>query len=87
MKALKFPEVNVMIAVTQQQYETLPAHIYQAPIDDNGTTATAVVACFELDEEELKQVKETGKIWLRIITDGPDLQPIGMTLLKPTEFK
>ena len=38
--------------------------------------------CFELDEEELEQVKETGKIYIKQLTFGKAMQPIGGSCLK-----
>nr|BDD47015.1 hypothetical protein 10 [Balneolaceae bacterium] len=74
MKAVEFDEVNVRIAEHQDEYETLPAHVGR-----NGV----VITCFELDEEEKKQVQETGKIYLSLMTFGQPLQPIGGSVLNP----
>lgn len=81
MKAVEFPEVNLRIAENQDEYETLPVHINT---EDPTVPATM---CFELDEAERKQVAETGQIWLTVLTFGQHFHPIGMTLLKPNNFK
>lgn len=80
MKAKEFPQVNVRIAEHQEEYETLPVHV------DMYDPATPATMCFELSEEEKKQVAETGQIWLTILTFGQPFHPIGMSCLKP-EFK
>ncbi|WP_372934960.1 hypothetical protein [Mariniphaga sediminis] len=77
MKALKFPEVNVMLAKDQPEYETLPVHV---DITDKTVPATM---CFELSEEEKNQVAETGQLWFTQLTFGGHFQPIRMSILKP----
>lgn len=77
MKAIEFPGVNVRIAEKQEEYETLPAYV------DQSQKSTPVLMCFKLDEDEMEQVKESGQIWLTILTFGGPLQPIGMKCLKP----
>jgi len=74
MKAIEFPEHNVKIAEHQDVYETLPAYANK----DEGT----IVYCFELDKEEIKQVRETGRIYLKQFTGNKAMQPIGMSCLK-----
>lgn len=80
MKAIEFPEVNVRIAEKQEEYETLPVHV---DMSDNRTKTTM---CFELDEEERKQVAETGRIWVQMLTFGYSFHPISMSFLKPEGF-
>lgn len=74
MIAKEFNQQNIVIAENQDEYESLPAFV-----SDDG----AVTCCFELDEAELKQVRETGKIWLTVLTFGKPLQPINTSLLNP----
>ena len=80
MKAIEFPEVNVRIAEKQEEYETLPVHV---DMSDNRTKTTM---CFELNEEEFKQVAETGRIWVQMLTFGYSFHPISMSFLKPEGF-
>lgn len=75
MKAVDFDQVNLKIAEHQDEYQTLPAHFDR----ESGT----VTACFELDEEELQQVKEDGKIYITLCTFGRPLQPIRSSVLNP----
>lgn len=77
MKAIEFPEVNVRIAENQQQYETLPVYI------DTEDPTTPTTMCIRLDHEEIKQVAETGLIWLTTLTFMQQFHPIKMSLLKP----
>jgi hypothetical protein len=77
MKAIEFQEVNLRIAENQPEYETLPVFI------DHSSPEYEATMCFELDDDEKKQVVETGKIWLRVLTFGKPFQPIGMSCLKP----
>lgn len=77
MKAVEFKECNVEIAKNQKEYKTLPAFVDK----EIGT----VTACFELNSDELKQVRRTNKIWLTLLTFNKPLQPIQMSLLNPFE--
>lgn len=74
MKAVEFPEANIKIAENQPEYETLPA--LHDP--DEGS----IVYCFQLSEEEKKQVIETGRIWIKQLTFNRPMQPIGTSCLK-----
>lgn len=81
MKAIEFTEVNVRIAENQPEYETLPASIHFNP--EYGMNEVTV--CFELDEEEKKQIAETGKIWFTVLQPLiADFRPIRMSVLKPS---
>lgn len=79
MKAIEFTGHNVKIAEDQPEYETLPALF--------NKQEGSMTFCFELDEPELEQVKKTGKIWIKQLTFGKALQPIGMSCLKEDNFK
>lgn len=80
MKAIEFPEVNVHIAENQPEYETLPVHVQ--PNED--FRMVQITACFELTEEEKKQVAETGQLWFTVLQPGgKPFHPIMMSTLKP----
>jgi hypothetical protein len=79
MKAIEFPEVNVRIAENQPEYETIPANIRQ----HEDTNLYEVAMCLRLDEEERKQVAETGRIWLTILQPTGNFNPIKTSFLKP----
>lgn len=70
MKAINFEEVNVLIAEDQPQYETLPAYYNQ----NEGS----ITSCFELTEEELEEVKRTGKIYYKQMLFGNPMQPMSL---------
>lgn len=74
MKAIEFKGHNVKIAENQPEYETLPALF--------NKQEGSMTFCFELDEQELEQVKKTGKIWIKQLTFGKAMQPIAGTVLK-----
>jgi hypothetical protein len=81
MKAVEFPEVNFRIAEKQEEYETLPVCL------DMSENAADAIMCFELDEDEKRQIAETGKIWLKVRTFGKPFQPIFGSVLKPENFE
>lgn len=81
MKAIEFPEVNVRIAENQPEYETLPVN---RTIREDAPYFSNVTMCFELDEEERKQVAETGQIWHTVLQPNDALfHPIRMSTVKP----
>lgn len=74
MKAVEFPQVNVHIGKDQPEYNTLPA--FRDPEDKT----TRVIACFELDDDEIGKLKETKKIWFSQTTFGYCMQPVLLTV-------
>lgn len=74
MKAKEFKEVNLRIAENQDEYETLPVH--------HDICDGTVLMCFELDDDEKKQIAETGEMWIKIKTFNMPLQPIAMFCTK-----
>lgn len=79
MTPKKFPEVNFTYAEDQPEYQPLPVHHAQ---DQAGT----VTSCWELSEEEIEVVKQTGVIYLRMLTFGQPLQPVYLTVDKEELF-
>lgn len=72
MKAIYFPEVNVELGKGQPEYNTLPVHV-----DKDGV----VVACFELDDEEIAQIIKSRKIWIQQLTFRRALQPFALIVV------
>ena len=70
MEAVNFKESNVVFAENQDEYKSLPAYI-----DNNGV----VVTCWKLSEEEIKNINETGRIYLETLTFNNPLQPVMLT--------
>lgn len=77
MKAKEFKEANVVYGENQPQYLPLPAH---------KTEEGQAIFCFELDEEERKQIAETGELWVSLLTFNKPLQPILLTTNKADLF-
>ncbi len=73
MKPIKFPEVNSSFAESQEQYITLPCHMTK-----NGV----VIACFELDETEIKNIVKNKKLWIHVLNGNAGLQPFMMFAVK-----
>ena len=80
MKAIEFSGVNLRIAEHQPEYETLPANVQP----DHLGIGLQVTMCFELDDEDKKQIAETGQIWLQILQPvGRNFNPLRMSIIKP----
>lgn len=73
MKARNFKQANVIYAKDQPEYMQLPGRV-------QGNTS---IFSFKLSEDEIKQVNETGTIYLKVMTFTQPLQPIGSNLLNP----
>ena len=69
MKPIQFKEQNIVYSKDDPNYMPLPAHRVEG--DPSGT----VICCWQLTEEERKQVAETGVLWHSIMTFGHPLQP------------
>lgn len=77
MKSIKFPEVNIALAENQEEYETLYVHL------DKEDSTQPMTACFELTDEQIKEIVETKKIWYTQLTFGNNFQPINMSTQNP----
>lgn len=88
MESVDFKQRNAEIAKDQPQYRTLFAHICERFINEYFREIHKTV-CFKLDPEELKQVNETGCIWLTQVSfrelphPAPAYTPIKCTTLNP----
>jgi hypothetical protein len=76
MELIAFKGQNIVYAKDQPQYRPMPAHRV-------GDEKDTVICCWELTEEEIKQVVETGKIWHSIMTFGGPLQPQHLSVENP----
>ena len=74
MKAVEFTEQNIVLGANQPQY--IPLHAYISPLSD-------MTVCFELDEDEVKQLQEDQRIFIRRLTFGHRAQPMFCTTRKP----
>lgn len=77
MKSVKFPEVNIHLAENQPEYETLYVHL------DKNDPQFPMTACFELTDEQIKEIVETRKIWFTQLTFGGSFQPINLSTQNP----
>ena len=78
MKAVPFLEQNIEIGKGQEDlYSILPANMNELDV------AVPVTFCMELDEEELKKVTESKKIWVTVYTFGQGFQPIRVETEQP----
>lgn len=67
MEPIKFDGANVVYGENQPEYMPLPAHR-----NENGD----VMTCWKLTDEEIKQVVESGCIWVGQLTFNQPLQPM-----------
>lgn len=74
MKAKEFEEVNIRIAESQPEYETLPAFHNK----DEGS----MTFCFALSQDEVNRIIATNEIWFKVLTFNRPLQPIAMSCNK-----
>ena len=75
MKIVKFDGWNVVYAKDQPGYLPLPAF---------RTEEGEVVSCWGLSFVERVKVLLTGRVWLSVLTFNKPLQPLLMTVDKPT---
>lgn len=91
MRAINFEQANIMLAESQEEYETLPIW---ADIDENKQPVRLddgklrdqmgqCVCCFELNKEEIDEIVKTGKIWFTQCTFWNAFQPINMSTQNP----
>ena len=76
MKAITFPEANINVAENQDEYQTLPAKVYN---DQFGE----VISCWQLSDEEMEQIKKTNCIWVSQLTFQKGVAPMMLMSEKP----
>lgn len=70
MKPIEFEGQTHVLAKDQKEYQPLPVFV------DLSKKQTPMVSCWQLTEEELKKIAETGVIWISQWTFGNHLQPL-----------
>lgn len=80
MQPIKFDKCNVVFGENQPEYMPLPAQRRGNP------TFGEILTCWKLSEEELQTIRETGVIWLSVLTYGNPLQPILISVEKPDVY-
>ena len=67
MKPINFKGANVVFGANQPEYISMPAYR-----KEKGEIWT----CWKLSPEDLKQIQETGVIWLSMLTFNQPLMPV-----------
>ena len=76
MIPVTFPECNVVLGMSQDEYAPLQA--YREP---GGQT----ICAFRLSPQELKEIMETRTLWISVLTLNQPFQPIGLSTQCPFE--
>lgn len=79
MEPVIFDSANVVYGANQPEYIPLPA-------EKRPGCSGEIVTCWELNQNEMKIIQETGKIWLSVLTFGQPLQPVLLTIDKPDVY-
>lgn len=100
MKAVDFPERNILLAEDQPEYETLPVYAdvlvaEESTVDEKGNLhnvekpyINSMTACFELSDEEIEELVRTRKLWYTQMLFGNQFQPVCLSTQNPfTEAK
>lgn len=61
-----FSEAQIVMAINQPEYQSLPVHVDQYAI---------ATSCWELTAAEIATIIKTKRIWIRQMTFGETLQP------------
>jgi len=80
MRAVAFPEANVVYAKDQEGYIPLPAHVSPTPEGH-------VVTCWRLGFMERLRILFGGKLYVSLMTFHKPLTPIFMTTKKSKIFQ
>lgn len=80
MRAVTFPGWNLNLAENQEEYEAIPV-LY---LKDNPEGQ--MVACFELNKDEIEEIVRTGKLWYVQHTFNRGFQPINMSTECPITY-
>lgn len=75
MKPIEFDGADCVYGKEQPEYQPLPAYK-----EDDGT----VVTCWQLERGDLERIKETGCVWLSVLTFNKALQPVLLLTEKPS---
>lgn len=81
MEPIKFEGCNAVFGETQPEYIPLPAE------RRGDRNLGEILTCWKMTPEELKQIQETGQIWLSVLTFNKPLQPVLLSATKPEIYK
>ena len=79
MKAIEFPEQNIVFAKDQPEYLPLPAFKNDSPQGE-------VISCWQLTWKERIKILFTGKIWLSLLSFNKPLTPSRLSINKSEVF-
>ncbi len=79
MEPILFKGANVVYGASQPEYKPLVA-------ERRPGNSGEIVTCWKLSPEELERVKETGVIWLSMLTFNQPLQPVLLSVDKPEPY-
>lgn len=77
MRAVEFPQANVVLGEKQPEYIPLPVHY------DNSIPERPMTCCFELTDEEVEEIVKTRRIWNTQLTFGNPYHPVSMSCSNP----
>lgn len=86
MLPIKFPEANCVLAENQPQYTPLPVFVEYKGVLENGKVKEipwSMTACFELSDDEIKEIARTGKLYHTQMVFGNNFQPIMLSTKNP----
>ena len=76
MKAIKFPEANLVYAKNQKEY--LELHVYKDPKNKKGIA----ISCWKLSFMDIIRIIFSGKLWMSSMTFNKPFIPVAMTTKK-----
>lgn len=79
MQSVTFPQANAIIAKDQKEYQPLHAYV------NRGVSSIPVTVCMQLSPDELKQINETGQLWITQLTFGYAYSPLMLDVRNPFE--
>lgn len=71
-----FPQANKTFGKGQEKYQPLPVLV-------NGSS---IISCWELSEDDIKEVLRTKCVWVQQLTFGKPFQPLSVTAQVPFEI-
>jgi hypothetical protein len=86
MEPIEFPQVNVRLGETQEQYKTLPAFVDKRVVTtDDGPKVVpwSFTCCYELSDEEIVEIIANKRIFFQQTTFGQAFQPVFLSTKDP----
>lgn len=90
MKAIDFPQRNVMLAEKQPEYETIPVHVVMKTVNYSDgkhqftkELAWSMTCVYELSDEEIAEIMANKRLFYRQMLFGHNFQPIFLSTKDP----